>query len=154
MITIEEAQPIFEAWLTRLRLKNHCDVRLELVDDEKFLKTGDFQIDPDDRKAVLKLNAINPKQENIEEVIIHELLHLKLYPLDQLTETLIDCHYSKDTSSYDVIYTQFMTMLEQTVEELTKCFLFQFGENKELSYGRCKSLKSFNELYDGLKPLK
>ena len=73
MITIEEAQPIFEAWLTRLRLNNHWDVRLELVDDEKFLKTGDFQIDPDDRKAVLKLNAINPKQENIEEVIIQEL---------------------------------------------------------------------------------
>ena len=42
------------------------------------------------------------------------------------------------------------TTLEQTVEELTKCFLFEFGENKELSYGRCNKEKSFNELYEGL----
>ena len=40
--------------------------------------------------------------------------------------------------------------LEMTVEELTKCFLLEFGEEKELSYGRCNLKKSFNELYDGL----
>lgn len=40
--------------------------------------------------------------------------------------------------------------LEQTVEELTKCFLLEFGENKQLSYGRCDKRKSFNDLYDGL----
>ena len=114
----------------------------------------DFKIDPDDRKAILLINAKNPKNENIEEVIIHEILHLKLYPLDQLTEGLIDGHYNVDTPEYTTVYTQFMTMLEQTVEELTKCFLLQYGENKELSYGRCKTMKSFNELYDGLKPLK
>ena len=48
---------------------------------------------------------------------------------------------------------KFMEMLEITVEELTKCYLGAFGENKELSYGRCAGTKSFNELYDGLKPL-
>lgn len=42
------------------------------------------------------------------------------------------------------------TTLEQTVEELTKCFLLEFGENKSLSFGRCKKMKSFTELYDGL----
>lgn len=89
----------------------------------------------------------------MEEVIVHELLHLKLYPLDQLTEGLIDSHYQKDSPAYDAIYTQFMTMLEQTVEELTKCYLGSFGVNRNLSYGRCKSLKSFNDLYDGLKSL-
>ena len=26
----------------------------------------------------------------------------------------------------------------------------EFGENKELSYGRCRKEKSFNELYEGL----
>ena len=82
-------------------------------------------MDPDDRKAILMLNATNPKQENIEEVIVHELLHLKLYPLDQLTEGLIDGHYCPDTAEYNTIYKQFMTMLEQNVEELAKCFLLQ-----------------------------
>ncbi|MCD8342265.1 MAG: hypothetical protein LUC87_08990 [Clostridiales bacterium] len=153
MYTYDAVFPIFEKWTELLRLNNHWDVRLELVDDPAFSKTGDFKIDPDDRKAILLLNGRNPRQENPEEVICHELLHLKLYPLDQLTESLIDGHYEKDTPAYDVIYTQFMLMLEQTVEELTKCYLGAFGEDKTLSYGRCRGMKSFNELYDGLKPL-
>ncbi|MBQ7320229.1 MAG: hypothetical protein IJW97_08670 [Clostridia bacterium] len=153
MLTYEAIQPLFNKWIEILRLKNIWDIKLELVDDEHFWKTGDFKVDPDDRKAILMLNATNPKQENIEEVIVHELLHLKLYPLDQLTEGLIDGHYCPDTAEYNTIYKQFMTMLEQTVEELAKCFLLQYGDNKEFSYGRCKTMKSFNDLYDGLKPL-
>lgn len=153
MLTYETINPTFEKWLKILRLKNNWDIMLEIVNDENFLKTGDFKIDPDDRKAVLILNGRNPKQENPEEVICHELLHLKLYPLDQLTEGLIEGHYQPDTPAHDTIYTQFMTMLEQTVEELTKCYLEAFGDNKELSYGRCRTMKSFNELYDSLKPL-
>ena len=153
MLTYEAIQPLFNKWIEILRLKNIWDIKLELVDDEHFWKTGDFKVDPDDRKAILMLNAINPKQENIEEVIVHELLHLKLYPLDQLTEGLIEGHYCPDTAEYNTIYKQFMTMLEQTVEELAKCFLLQYGDNKEFSYGRCKTMKSFNDLYDGLKPL-
>lgn len=44
-------------------------------------------------------------------------------------------------------------MEKKTVEELTKCFLLEFGDNKELSFGRCSLQKSFNELYDGLSDL-
>ncbi len=43
--------------------------------------------------------------------------------------------------------------LEVTVEELTKCFLLEFGENKNLSYGRCAGEKGFNELYDNLRTI-
>ncbi len=39
-------------------------------------------------------------------------------------------------------------------KELTKCYLGAFGENKELSFGRCRGMKSFEELYEGLRPLK
>ena len=46
---------------------------------------------------------------------------------------------------------QFFCALEQTVEEMAKCFLLEFGENKNLSYGRCSGMKSFDELYEGLK---
>ena len=153
MLSQEELQSLFGKWIDTLRLKNQWDIRLELVSDPAFKKTGDIKIDCDDRKAILLLNARNPKQENLEEVIVHELLHLKLYPLDQLTEGLIDAHYPQETPTHNAIYTQFMTMLEQTVEELTKCYLGSFGENRNLSYGRCQTMKSFNELYDGLKPL-
>ena len=153
MLSEEENQLLFQKWIDILRLKNQWDIRLELVRDPAFRKTGDIKIDCDDRKAILMLNVLNPKQENPEEVIVHELMHLKLYPLDQLTEGLIDAHYEEETPAREAVYTQFMIMLEQTVEELTKCYLGAFGENKTLSYGRCNTMKSFNELYVGLKPL-
>ena len=148
-----DLERIFEKWVEILRLKNNWDIQLKIMKDESFWKTGDFKVDPTDRKAILMLNGLNPKQENMEEVIVHELLHLKLYPLDQLTESLIEGHYEEGSPAYETIYTQFMEMLEITVEELTKCYLGAFGENKELSFGRCAGMKSFNELYEGLKPL-
>ena len=153
MIDKNETQRLFEKWCKKLRIVPGWDVLLEFVEDPQWRKTGDFKIDCDDKKAVLMLNVANPKQENLEEVIVHELLHLKMYPLDQVTESLITANFEEGTPQWDFAYCQFFTALEQTVEELTKCYLLEFGENKELSYGRCKKQKSFNELYDGLKNL-
>ncbi|MBQ6292365.1 MAG: hypothetical protein IJK77_00605 [Lachnospiraceae bacterium] len=149
----DKLQELFDKYCRKLRITPQWDVKLELVDDPAWTKTGDFKIDCDDRKAVLMLNVRNPRQENPEEVIVHELMHLKLYPLDQVTESLISSQFEEGTPASDFAYTQFFTALEQTVEELTKCFLLEFGENRELSYGRCRGMKSFNELYDGLKSI-
>lgn len=151
--SMETLGPIFEKWRGLLRLKESWDVRLELIDDPEFRKTGDLKIDPDDRKAILMLNARNPRQENPEEVICHELMHLKMYPLDQLTEGLIDSHYKEGTPEYRAAYRQFMENLEITVEELAKCWLAAFGEDRELSFGRCRGMRSFDELFEGLRPL-
>ncbi|MGM0435733.1 MAG: hypothetical protein ACQEQA_01640 [Bacillota bacterium] len=145
-------QNLFAYWKKVLRLKESWDVSLEIIRDEGFRKTGDFKVDPDDKKAVLLLNGLNPNGLNMEEVMVHELLHLKLYPLDQVTESLIDAHYDKDTEPYDFAYSQFMTSLEQTVAELTKCFLLMHGKNKELSFGRVKNRSGYNALFEGLKP--
>lgn len=153
MLNKEELQGIFDKWCKKLRIVPFWDVKLEFVEDISWRKTGDIKIDCDDKKAIIMLNVANPKQENLEEVIVHELFHLKLYPLDQVTESLIISNFKEDTPAYDFAYTQFFTSLEQTVEELSKCFLLEFGENKELSYGRCKKQKSYNELFDGLKNL-
>ena len=150
---IQQLQETFEKWLGILRLRESWDVRLEMVDDPAFRKTGDFRVDCDDKKAVLLLNVQNPNQENPEEVIVHELLHLKLYPLDQVTESLITANFPEGTPGYDFAYTQFMHTLEVTVEELTKCFLAQYGGDKALSFGRCKGMKSYDELFAGLKTL-
>ena len=57
------------------------------------------------------------------------------------------------TPARDFAYTQFFHTLEVTVEELTKCFLLESGENRSLSFGRCAGQKSYNELFDGLKNL-
>ena len=148
----ETYQRIFEVWCKKLRLSPDWDVRLEWVEDPDWHKTGDFKVDCEDKKAILMLNACNPKQEeNMEEIIVHELMHLKLYPLDQVTESLIVNCFEEGSAANKFAYEQFFTTLEQTVEELAKCFLLEFGENKELSYGRCRQEMSFNDLYDGLK---
>lgn len=88
------------------------------------------------------LNVATPTQENIEEVIIHELMHIKMYPLNQVTESLITNCFKEGTVASKFAYQQFFTALEQTVEELAKCFLYEFGENKEFSYGRCRKQKT------------
>ena len=149
----EKLQERFDYWCGKLRLTPGWDVCLEWVEDPAWPKTGDFKIDCDDRKAILMLNATNPKQENLEEVIVHELMHLKMYPLDQVTESLIVSHFEEGTPAWDFAYRQFFGALEATVEELAKCFLLEFGEDRELSFGRCAGMKSFNELYNGLNNL-
>ena len=148
----EDLYERFEYWRKILRLRDSWDVTMDLISDTSFQKTGDFRVDPDDKKAVLLINMNNPNTMNLEEVIVHELLHLKLYPLDQLTEGLIESHYEEGDPSYDLVYTQFMTSLEQTVSELTKCFLLKYGKDKTLSFGRVDKHSSFNELYKDLKP--
>ena len=145
-----EATALFEKYVKKLRITPAWDVKLEFVEDPSWRKTGDFKIDCDDRKAILLLNAVNPKQENLEEVIVHELMHIKMYPLDQVTESLITNCFAEGSAASNFAYQQFFTALEQTVEELTKCFLLEFGDNKGLSFGRCSRGKSFNDLYDGL----
>ena len=144
---------LFEKYIRKLRITPAWDVRLEFVEDPAWPKTGDFKIDCDDRKAILLLNIANPKQENPEEVIVHELMHIKMYPLDQVTESLIMSCFEEGTAASNFAYMQFFTTLEQTVEELAKCFLYEFGEDKEFSYGRCRKEKSFNDLFEGLKSI-
>ena len=141
----------FDMWCKKLRILPSWDVHLEFMDDYNWKKTGDFKVYCDEKKAIVLLNRANPKHENFEEVIVHELFHLKLYPLDQVTESLITANFKEGTPEYEFAYTEFFMSLEQTVEELAKCFLLEFGENKKLSYSRCRQQKSFNELFDGLK---
>ena len=147
----KEITALFEKYIKKLRITPAWDVRLQFVEDPTWPKTGDFKIDCDDRKAILLLNVINPTQENLEEVIVHELMHIKMYPLDQVTESLITNCFEEGSAASNFAYQQFFTALEQTVEELAKCFLLEFGDNKEFSYGRCNKAQSFNALYDGLK---
>ena len=144
---------LFEKWIKKLRLPPDWDIHLEWIEDPAWRKTADFKIDCDDRKAIILLNTAEIDRENMEEMIVHELMHLKLYPLDQITESLIVSNFEEGTQGYDFAYRCFFTALEQTVEELTKCFLLEFGQNKVLSFQRCSTTESFTELYEGLKPI-
>jgi hypothetical protein len=81
-------------WQDTLRLRD-WDIKYEIVNTE-WRKTGDIKIDMTDRKAILMINNYNPKQTNLEAIIIHELLHLKLWGMDQLIEQLIYSVFGQD----------------------------------------------------------
>ena len=148
-----KAREIFDKYTKKLRIVPEWDIRLEFVEDEDWKKTGDFKIDPTDKKAILMLNAASPKDENIEETIVHELMHIKMYPLDQVCESMIINMFEEGSKEQNFAYQTFFETLEVTVEELAKCFLLEFGGNTEFSFGRMDKIKSFNELYEGLKKL-
>ncbi len=140
MVQTELLQQHITKWQDILRLRD-WDIRLTIVNVE-WRKTGDIKIDADDKKAVIMVNGVNPKQENLEEVIIHELLHLKLWGMDQMLEQLLFNVFGQDENDpkHDFAHTQFMTLLESTVEDLTKGFLTVGGSSKELSFGRVQKL--------------
>ena len=123
-------------WQERLRLKD-WDIKLQLINQE-WNKTGDIKIDMTDKKAIVMINNYNPKENNLEPVIIHELLHLKLWGMDQMIEQLIYLVFGKDENDpkFDFAYTQFMNTLESTVEDLSKSFLTLDGEDKKISFER------------------
>lgn len=93
------------------------------------------------------------KVMNLKKLIVHELMHLKLYPLDRLTVSLITSCFCNGTTEYNFVYNQFFAAPEQTVEELTKYFLLEFGDNTKTPFGRCRDSKAFDEQYEGLKNL-
>lgn len=137
-------------WQDNLRLKD-WDIKYEIVKTE-WRKTGDIKIDMDDRKAILLINSCNPKQTNLEALIIHELLHLKLWGMDQMIEQLMYSVFGQDENDpkFNFAYGQFMKILEPTVEDLSKSFLSLGGEDKKISFGRIQQLVNKELHRDGV----
>ncbi len=141
-------------WASTLRITPTFDVDVTIKRDPAWHKTGDLTIDTDDKKVMLYINGLNPRNHNLEEVIVHELFHMKLWPLDQFTESLIEVNYEEKSDAWQLAYSSFMSALEQTVSELAKTYLTAFGENTALGFGRTETMESFDTLYDKLKSLK
>ena len=136
MFDFNEVQSLVNKWQEILRLRD-WDIKLEFVTNE-WRKTADVKIDETDKKAILLINDYNPKQTNIEAVVIHELLHIKLWGMDQMIESLLHCVYGKDSSDpkFSFAYAQFMTLLEQTTEDLAKGYTDLGAVDKSMSFGR------------------
>jgi len=136
-ITRDEAVEILARWQPILRLAD-WDIDLRLVTGS-WRKSGDVKVDLDDRKAVLLLNAA-PRSENAEETIVHELVHLRLYALDQMLVQLLDAVFGSDAAEprREFAETSFMTLLESTTEDLAKALLAASGNRAPRSFGRLR----------------
>lgn len=125
-----------DKWQPILRLSD-WDIRARIV-MKKWRKSGDIKVDSEDKKAILFVNQ-RPVCENIEELVVHELLHIKLYGLDQMIDDLLCVLYGRRKSKKRAfVYMQFMSLLETTVEDLTKGVLAANTTEKPLSFGRLK----------------
>jgi len=135
---IADMQKYLGKWQAILRLQD-WDIKLQAVEKD-WRKTGDIKIDVCDKTAVLLINTFNPKQTNIEALIIHELLHLKLYSMDTMLEKYLNILYGENDKDPKkaIAYDEFMVLLEQTVNDLSKSFLSLDGEDKRISFGRLK----------------
>lgn len=131
----EEIEGHLDKWQDILRLRD-WDIVIKIV-ETKWRKSGDMKIDLEDKKAVLLVNH-TPKCENLEELVIHELLHVKLYEMGQMIEDLLSPVFGNEEKDpkREFAYTQFMVLLESTVEDLTKGYLAATGSQQSLSFGR------------------
>ena len=139
MFNIQELTERLKKWQGVLRLRD-WDIKLELVTQE-WRKTGDVKIDQDNKAAIVLINDCNPKQTNIESVIIHELLHIKLWGMDQMIENLLHAVYGdgENDPKSSFAYTQFMELLEATTQDLTKGYTELGANDKSISFGRIQA---------------
>jgi hypothetical protein len=131
-----EVEKHLKKWQDILRLRD-WDIAVKMV-GTKWRKSGDVKVDLDNKKAILLINE-NPRTcRNIEELVVHELLHLKLYGMDQMIDSLLSAVYGnkEDDAKREFAYTQFMVLLESTVEDLTKGYLTAIGSEEALSFDR------------------
>lgn len=121
------------------------NIKLEFVEHD-WKNTGNLKVDMDDKSAVVYLNIFNPKSDNLEEVLIHELCHLKMWKLDLYCESLLDATFeNKESKEYKFGYNQFMSSLEQTVQEFAKTYVKFLADDKNLSFKRCETRMPFKE---------
>jgi len=136
LFDMNEAQKFLDKWQEILRLRD-WEIRLFEVEKE-WRKTGDIKIDENDRQAILMINNYNPKHTTLEPLIVHELLHLKLWGMDQMIESMMKMAFGQDESDpkYQFAFSKFMEVLEPTVEDLARSFIELGGDSNELSFGR------------------
>ena len=138
-VDVNRLEGLITKWQDILRLRD-WDIKLKIVETE-WRKSGDIKIDMDDKKAVMLINN-NPKSTNLEELVVHELLHLKLWGMDQMIEGFINQIFGEGEGDIkkEFAMNQFFLLLESTVEDLTKGLLKANDCKDELSFGRLQKL--------------
>lgn len=144
MFDKEYLQKRFDYFVEKMEL-SQWNLRLEFVEKD-WKNTGNVKVDMDGKTAIVYLNVFNPKSDNLEEIMVHELCHIKMWKLDLYCESLLDATFeNKNSKEYKFGYNQFMSALEQTTQEFAKTYTKLLSDNKNLSAKRCEERMPFRE---------
>jgi len=126
-------------WKPLLSLSD-WDIRPVVVRKE-WRKSGDIKIDNSNRMAALMVRFdLDP--DYLEEIVIHELLHIKLWGLDQMVEESLNALFDKSDSEGKRYFAQgqFMEQLETTTQDLTRALMKADGFQGDYLFKRVQKL--------------
>jgi len=122
-------------WKPLLSLSD-WDIRPVVVRKE-WRKSGDVKIDSSNRMAALMVRFdLDP--DYLEQIVVHELLHIKLWGLDQMIEESLNALFDENDSEGKRYFAQgqFMEELETTTQDLTRALLDASGFDGEYLFNR------------------
>lgn len=111
MDRLDLAQKHLSYWREKLGLAGwKLSVKLSDFNRTDYEQTGDIEVDLENKSAILLISKKDTGKD-LNEVVLHELMHLMLWELDQFAE-----QNAQDKKRY-------FTLLEKTVGDVTKSIL-------------------------------
>lgn len=107
----EEAEKNLKYWQSKLNLFDwNLAIKMKKFTRTDYVQTGDFKV-VGDKRAIIYISE-KPTDKDIRKVVLHELIHVLLWKLDNYCENQIS---AENKSEY-------LGLLEETVDTLTKRF--------------------------------
>jgi hypothetical protein len=123
------------------------DIRPVVV-EPPWRKSGDVKIDESNRMAALMVRS-DLEPSFLEEVVVHELLHIKLWGLDQMLEGALNALFGEDLEEGKRTFAQdrFMDQLETVTQDITRAIMSASGHEGEYMFDRVQ--RQVDEEVDG-----
>ncbi len=122
-------------WQPLLSLSD-WDIR-PLVVQKDWRKSGDVKIDESNKMAAVMIRSdLDPAY--LEQIVVHELLHIKLWGLDMMIEESLNALFGEEDSEGKRYFAQgqFMRELEATTQDLTRALLEASGFKEQYLFNR------------------
>jgi len=116
----ERLEALVKDWQRLLDLE-HWTIRLELIRFNRPFQSGDIKVDPVHKTALLLLSQTPFRDE--EETIVHELVHVVLWPLDTAAMDLVEVVGPVDSPAREFAQSTVFRVLEPVTEQLTRALL-------------------------------
>lgn len=128
---LEQWSELTQYWQTILGLADWT-LRVELVTFKRPWQSGDIKVDAVSKTALLLLSSNSFRDP--EETIVHELVHLVLWPLDLVASDLIEVSGPEGSPGRDFAQSAFFRALEPVTEQLALSLLRAHGKKRPIAW--------------------